>query len=52
MRKADDRFNDQFIIDEYGYDKVIKNKAFTYLFQARHDIWVNILKIPCHLTLD
>lgn len=37
MTKVDDRFNNQLIIDEYGYAKVIKNKAFTYLFPVRRD---------------
>lgn len=39
MRKADDRFNNQLVIDEYGYAKVIKNNGFGYLFPVRHESW-------------
>lgn len=39
MRKADDRFSNQLVIDEYGYAKVIKNEVFSYLFPVGHESW-------------
>ncbi len=39
MRKADDRFSNQLIIEEDGYAKVIKNEGFGYLFPVRHESW-------------
>lgn len=39
MRKADDRFSNQLVIDEDGYAKVIKNEGFGYLFPVRHESW-------------
>ena len=39
MRKADDRFSNQLIIDEDGYAQVIKNEGFGYLFPVRHESW-------------
>ena len=39
MRKADDRFSNQLIIEEDGYAKAIKNKGFGYLFPVRHESW-------------
>lgn len=39
MRKADDRFSNQLIIDENGYAKVIKKDEYSYLFPVRHESW-------------
>lgn len=39
MRKADDRFSNQLIINEDGYAKVIKNVGYGYLFPVRHESW-------------
>lgn len=39
MRKADDRFSNQLIIDEDGYAKVIKYDGYGYLFPVRHESW-------------
>ncbi|MBZ4670677.1 MAG: protein kinase [Oscillospiraceae bacterium] len=39
MRKADDRVNNQLIIDEDGYAKVIKNEGYGYLYPVRHESW-------------
>lgn len=39
MKKADDRVNNQLIIDENGYAKVIKNHGHGYLFPVRYESW-------------
>lgn len=39
MRKADDRVDNQLVIDEYGYAKVIKDEGYGYLFPVRHEGW-------------
>jgi len=39
MRKADDRVNNQLVIDEDGYAKVIKNEGYGYLYPVRHESW-------------
>lgn len=39
MRKADDRFSNQLVIDENGYAKVIKNNSYGYLYPVRHESW-------------
>ena len=39
MRKADDRVNNQLVIDENGYAKVIKNEGYGYLYPVRHETW-------------
>ena len=39
MRKADDRFSNQLIIDEDGYAKVIEYDGYGYLFPVRHESW-------------
>lgn len=39
MRNADDRVNNQLVIDENGYAKVIKRDEFSYLYPVRHESW-------------
>ncbi len=39
MRKADDRFSNQLVIDEDGHAKVIKDDGYGYLFPVRHESW-------------
>lgn len=39
MRNADDRFNNQLVIDENGYAKVLKDEGYGYLFPVRHESW-------------
>lgn len=39
MRKADDRVNNQLVIDENGYAKVIKNNEYGLLYPVRHESW-------------
>lgn len=39
MRNADDRLNNQLIIDENGYAKVIPEIRYGYLFPVRHELW-------------
>lgn len=39
MRNADDRVNNQLVIDENGYAKVIKKDEFSYLYPVRHESW-------------
>lgn len=39
MKKADDRFDNQLVIDENGYAKVIKNNSYGYLYPVRHESW-------------
>lgn len=39
MKKADDRFYNQLVIDENGYAKVIKNNSYGYLYPVRHESW-------------
>lgn len=39
MKLADDRFNNQLIIDENGFAKVIKNDGYGYLYPVRHESW-------------
>lgn len=40
MREADDRFDNQLVIDENGYAKVIQNDSFGSLFPVRHERWI------------
>lgn len=39
MRNADDRVNNQLVIDENGYAKVIKKDEYSYLYPVRHESW-------------
>lgn len=39
MRNADDRLNNQLIIDENGYARVIKDDGYSYLFPVSHESW-------------
>lgn len=39
MRNADDRINNQLVIDENGYAKVIKRDEYSYLYPVRHESW-------------
>ena len=39
MRNADDRVDNQLIIDENGYAKVLKRDKYTYLYPVRHEAW-------------
>jgi len=39
LRKADDRFSNQLVIDEDGHAKVIKDDGYGYLFPVRHESW-------------
>ena len=39
MRKADDRVNNQLVIDENGYAKVIKNNEYGLLYPVRRESW-------------
>lgn len=39
MRNADDRVNNQLVIDENGYAKVIQGQGYGYLFPVRHESW-------------
>ena len=39
MRKADDRVNNQLVIDEDGYAKVIKDNEYGLLYPVRHESW-------------
>ena len=39
MRNADDRFNNQLVIDEEGYAKVIRNDGHGALYPVRHESW-------------
>lgn len=39
MRKADDKVNNQLVIDENGYAKVIKNNEYGLLYPVRHESW-------------
>lgn len=39
MKQADDRFDNQLVIDENGYAKVIKNDGYGYLYPVRHESW-------------
>ncbi|MEG0835829.1 MAG: protein kinase family protein [Christensenellaceae bacterium] len=39
MRSADDRVNNQLVIDENGYAKVIQDKGYGYLYPVRHESW-------------
>ena len=39
MRNADDRVNNQLVIDENGYAKVIKRDECSYLYPVRHESW-------------
>lgn len=39
MRNADDRVNNQLVIDENGYAKVIQRDEYTYLYPVRHEAW-------------
>ena len=39
MRNADDRLNNQLVIDENGYAKIIKRDEYSYLYPVRHESW-------------
>ena len=39
MRNADDRLNNQLVIDENGYAKVIQGQGYGYLFPVSHESW-------------
>ena len=39
MRNADDRFNNQLVIDENGYARVIQNCTIGHLFPVSHETW-------------
>lgn len=39
MRNADDRVNNQLVIDENGYAKVIERDEYSYLYPVRHESW-------------
>lgn len=39
MRNADDRVNNQLVIDENGYAKVIEKDKYSYLYPVRHETW-------------
>lgn len=39
MRNADDRLDNQLVIDENGYAKVIKRDEYSYLYPVRHESW-------------
>lgn len=40
MRNADDRLNNQLVIDENGYAKVISEHRYGHLFPVRHETWM------------
>lgn len=56
MREADDRINNQLIIDEYGYARVIENVGDGDLYPVRHESWdagnVYVGKYSTLSTLD
>lgn len=39
MRNADDRLDNQLVIDENGYAKVIERDEGSYLYPVRHELW-------------
>lgn len=39
MKKADDRFSNQLVIDENGYARVIKNNRYGYLYPVSYESW-------------
>ena len=39
MRYADDRLDNQLVIDENGYAKVIERDEGSYLYPVRHELW-------------
>lgn len=39
MQNADDRVDNQLVIDENGYAKIIKDEAYGYLYPVRHESW-------------
>lgn len=39
MQNADDRVNNQLVIDENGYAQVIQDKGYGYLYPVRHESW-------------
>lgn len=39
MRYADDRLDNQLVIDENGYAKVIERDEGSYLYPMRHELW-------------
>lgn len=39
MRYADDRLDNQLVIDENGYAKVIERDGGSYLYPVRHELW-------------
>lgn len=56
MKQADDRFNNQLVIDGNGYAKVIKNNSYGYLYPVRYESWdsgnMYVGKYSKLLTLD
>lgn len=40
MRNADDRVDNQLVIDENGYVKVIERDEYSWLYPVRHESWV------------
>ena len=40
MRSADDRVNNQLVIDENGYAKIVNCNEDGILYPVRHEIWV------------
>ena len=41
MRYADDRLDNQLVIDENGYAKVIERDECSYLYPVRHELWAS-----------
>ena len=41
MRYADDRLDNQLVIDENGYAKVIERDEGSYLYPVRHELWAS-----------
>lgn len=39
MRYADDRLDNQLVIDENGYAKIIERDEGSYLYPVRHELW-------------
>ncbi len=56
MQNADDRVNNQLVIDENGYAQVIQDKGYGYLYPVRHESWnagnVYVGKYSKLLSLD
>ena len=41
MNKADDRNNNQLVIDEDGYVKIIQKLEEGFLYPVRHEVWIS-----------